>query len=183
MKKIIVTLSFTLTATLVSAQMAYYTQTGQITGNGFVYQCDNIDGDITLYNSSYRFVYQPWSYNDGSKLENEILRGWTRTIEIDPTNHQRFYSIIRNGFDATQKAAIGNYSLYVMAYIDPATGKIADVEFAFIDEDPFADIPVEVYYNIEQQLKQQQLYKITDVGKQLNYCFHVAAVEINPFYK
>ncbi|MCD8172154.1 MAG: DUF5043 domain-containing protein, partial [Alistipes sp.] len=97
--------------------------------------------------------------------------------------YEGFFTIIRNGFTTTQKAAIGEYSLYVMAYIDPATGKIADVEFAFGDRTPFAEIPVEVYNNIEQQLKQQQLYKITYVGKQLNYCFHVAAVEINPFYK
>ncbi len=182
MKTILSSLILTLTAIAVNAQLAYYTNSGQITGNGFVYQCDNINGDITLYNADNRFIYQEWTYGDGSKLEEDILRGWTRTIEFDQENHTRFFTIIENGFNAEQKAAIGKFSLFVQAYIDPATGKIADVEFAFFDEDPFAKIPVEVYYNIEQQLKTQQQYKMTEVGKKLNYGIYVGAIQINPSY-
>ncbi|MCC8018241.1 MAG: DUF5043 domain-containing protein [Rikenellaceae bacterium] len=183
MKKIIAVTTLLLATPIAWSQTFYYDQTKQITGNGFVYQCDNIDGDITLYNANSRFVYHEWTYKDGSKPEDEILRGFKNTIDFDDKSYEGLFTIVRNGFDEAQKATIGNRSLYVMAYIDPATGKIADVEFAFFDEDPFAEIPVEVYYNIEQQLKQQQVYKITDVGRQLNYCFDVAAVEINPFHR
>ncbi|MCD8102231.1 MAG: DUF5043 domain-containing protein [Alistipes sp.] len=182
MKKII-SIAILFMATLTGwSKTFYYDQTKQITGNGFVYQCDNVSGKVTLYNADNRFVCQPWSYNDGSKLEDDILRGWTRTIEFDQENHTRFFTIIENGFNDAQKAAIGEYSLYVMAYIDPATGKIADVEFAFGERTPLAEIPIEVYYNIEQQLKTQQQYKMTEVGKKLNYGIYVGAIQINPSY-
>ncbi|MCD8102230.1 MAG: DUF5043 domain-containing protein [Alistipes sp.] len=180
MKKIISITILSLTTLTAWSQTFYYDQTKQITGNGFGYQCDNVSGKVTLYNADNRFIYQTWSYKDGSQPEIEILRGIEKTITFDDKTYEGFFTIIRNGFTTTQKAAIGEYSLYVMAYIDPSTGKIADVEFSFGERTPLAEIPVEVYFNIEQQLKAQQVYKITEIGKQLNYCFDVAAIKINP---
>ena len=54
-------------------------------------------------------------------------------------------------------------------FLDPETGKVAEVRFNFATFSPYAKVPLSVYRNIEVQLKENISYTPTTVGKQLNY--------------
>ena len=53
--------------------------------------------------------------------------------------------------------------------IDPATGKVIEVDFRFYRSEAFATIPVTTYRKIEQDLKNQVWFTVTPTGKQLKF--------------
>ena len=65
----------------------------------------------------------------------------------------------------------GDDSVTVSLYIDPATGKIADVKYSFLNVEIWAQFPVSLYYDIEQALKREVRFALTDAGKDMNYVY------------
>jgi hypothetical protein len=54
-------------------------------------------------------------------------------------------------------------------FIDPNTGKVIEVKFVTWIRSPYARISPSTYYKIEQQLKKEIWFTMTEVGKQLNF--------------
>ena len=57
----------------------------------------------------------------------------------------------------------------VTMYINPDNGRVAEVKFWFLTDDPYATIPVSVYRTIETNLKNQIWFTPTAEGKKFNY--------------
>jgi hypothetical protein len=154
-----------------SAQTYYYDETKTFYENGYTYQCDNAVGNITLYNNQNRFTYAEKAYKDGSKLPEDIARGRVSAIEMETWSRPKARSIVNNAFPAQEKALVKGERLSISLYINPDTGKVIEVKFGFWNRSPFGRIPPSTYYKIEQQLKKEIWFTMTEVGKQLNFGF------------
>ncbi|MCV4655888.1 DUF5043 domain-containing protein, partial [Escherichia coli] len=59
--------------------------------------------------------------------------------------------------------------MQVVLYIDPPTGKVTYVEFAFLPQSKYAFIPPQTYYEMTEELKKNIQVKMTEAGKNMNY--------------
>ena len=163
-----------------SAQEYYYNNQKTFEENGYTYQCDVLKanrgpdiGWVTLYNKANRFTnIDQINVNTGRLIsisENYEEQIDDPNVSIPP----RMEKIIYDAFPTSLKQEIINLNepLSISLYIDPTTGKIADVEFQFMTSDPFAKAPVSVFRKIEVDLKSQIQFNITAAGKKRNYVF------------
>jgi hypothetical protein len=151
------------------AQTYYYDETKTFHENGYTYQCDYVKGLVTLYNKQNRFTYAEKTYKDGRTLPEDISDGRISAIEVETWSRPKTRSIVNGAFSAQEKALVKGERFIVTMFIDPDTGKVIEVSFVFVVNSPFERIPPSTYYKIEQQLKKEIWFTMTDVGKQLNF--------------
>ncbi|MDR1414945.1 MAG: DUF5043 domain-containing protein [Odoribacteraceae bacterium] len=151
------------------AQTYYYDETKTFHENGFTYQCDNDGGIITLYNSQNRLTYADKTYKDGSRLPEDIYRGRVHAIEEEHWSRPRVRTIVNDAFSPAEKAIVKKWRFVISMLIDPDTGKVAEVIFYLPIKSPYTRIPPSTYYKIEQGLKKEICFTMTETGKQLNY--------------
>ena len=58
-----------------------------------------------------------------------------------------------------------------MLNISSADGAITDVYFEFDIDQHYAQIPLDVFRDIELRLKNEVIFELTDEGRKMNYCF------------
>jgi hypothetical protein len=151
------------------AQTYYYNETKTFYENGYTYQCDNREGNVTLYNKQNWLTYVDKTYKDGSKLPEDIYRGRVQGFVEDYWTRPKADSIGRHTFSPQEKALIKDRSYVIALRINPETGRIDEVIFYFPAQSPYGQIPPSTFYKIEQALKREIWFTITEVGKQLNY--------------
>lgn len=180
MKQIIITFILSLTTAVAVAQTNQYPNTtGTIAKSGYTYKYRSakIPGlentvsttDIELYNSDCKYLDVEWRYKDGSMFQYPF--GVDRPADYSSSSISRAQSIalVDGCFTTQQKAALRGKMMSVTARFDPSTGRITDVYFEFLRNDPFANIPVETYRSIELALKQRLTITVTSEGRRLNY--------------
>ena len=86
-------------------------------------------------------------------------------------NEKKVENIVNAAFTAAQKQTITDEELYIDMYINTETGKIDDVCFSFLNNKPYAYIPVSVYRNIELAIKENVQEVLTDEGRKLNFIY------------
>jgi hypothetical protein len=153
------------------SSQTYYDKTKTFYENGFTYQCDNEERYITLYNKQNRYTYAEKAYKDGRKLPEDISDGRISAIEVETWSRPKARAIVNAAFSTQEKALVKGERFTISMYIDPDTGKVVEVNFGFWNRSPFGRIPPSTYYKIEQRLKQEIWFTMTEVGKQLNFGF------------
>ena len=98
-------------------------------------------------------------------LQNNPVNAWHEHVWFTNQNGGD-YSVNRNLMERQLKSY---EKLNVVMYLNPQTGKVAEVSFWFISSDPFSTIPISTYRDIEMKLKNQISYKPSEIGKQLNF--------------
>jgi hypothetical protein len=151
------------------AQTYHYDETKTFYENGFTYQCDNAGEFITLYNKQNQFTYVDKTYKDGSQLPEDIYTGRVSAIEMETWSRPKTISIVNDGFSAGEKTIVKGRRCAISMLINPSTGKVAEVIFYFPAKSPYARIHPSTYYKIEQRLKKEIWFTMTEAGKQLNY--------------
>ena len=76
---------------------------------------------------------------------------------------------MKNAFSAAEKKRVKGKKVGVTMTMDPASGKIIEVDFDFLNSNPFATIPVSTYRKIELNLKSQIWFTATEIGKELKF--------------
>ena len=153
-----------------SAQTNYYSQDKTFYEDGYTYQCDVTEGSgfVNLYNKDSKYIYiKQINRYTGEKIsrEEELLNEFEEETWIKP----KCRSIVNNAFSSAEKQRVKGSELIITMYIDPDTGKVADVEFIFVTFNPYATIPISVYRKIEVEIKKNIWFKITPEGKKRNY--------------
>jgi hypothetical protein len=151
------------------AQTYYYDETKTFYENGYTYQCDNREGNVTLYNKQNWLTYVDKTYKDGSKLPEDIYDGRIPGIVEDYWTRPKADSIGRHTFSPQEKDLVKGRRYGINMKLDPETGNVIEVVFFFPAQSPYGQIPLSTYYKIEQALKRELQFTITEVGKQLNY--------------
>ena len=153
-----------------SAQTNYYSQDKTFYEDGYTYQCDVTEGAglVNLYNKNSKYIYVK-QINRYTGEEISIEQNRLRQFEEETWTKPKCRSIVNNAFSSAEKQRVKGKEFTITMYIDPDTGKVADVEFIFVNFNPYATIPISVYRKIEVEIKKNIWFKITPEGKKRNY--------------
>ncbi len=157
------------------AQTYYYKTSKTFNESGYTYQCDvSVGGKFTvLYNKSNKYAYADLTYKDGKPLPVEYYNNphSIRFVETDTWSKGKSNSIITGAIMGyTQgKPQLKGQQLTVTMYMDPATGKVIEVDFHFSPITLMGTVPISVFRKIETDLKSQIWFTPTAEGKKMNY--------------
>ncbi len=175
MKTLLLFMSLLFCSIEASAQTYYYNNTKTFNENGYTYQCDveNGSGYITLYNKSNKLTYVNMVNKSTGEPFSIPTPDGPYTFEEESWVEPKYTSIINNAFTAAEKQRLKGDELSITLYISPETGRIMELNFNFVTDNPFATIPVSVYRNIETQLKEQIWFiPIASEAAKYNYLFY-----------
>ena len=154
----------------ISAQTNYYKQDKTFYEEGYTYQCDVTEGAglVNLYNKDSKYVYAKLiNRYTGKKISREEER--LSPLKSETWTKPKCHSIVNNAFSSDEKQRVKGEEFIITMYIDPDTGKVADVEFIFMTFNPYATIPISVYRKIEVEIKKKIWFNVTSDGKRFNY--------------
>ena len=160
-------------ATLSVAQTNYYTTSKTFYENGYTYRCDLCASRfVDLYNVNNKWIGQFPSYKSTGETFVMPDAGIQLTTHASwLANEKKVENIVNAAFTAAQKQTITNEELKLVMYVNTETGKIDDVCFRFLNNKPYAYIPVSVYRNIELAIKENVQEVLTDEGRKLNFIY------------
>ena len=170
MKTIFLLLFISLFMVDLSAQTNYYRQDKTFYEEGYTYQCDVTEGAglVNLYNKDSKYIYAKLiNRHTGEKISRE--EEFLNEFEEETWTKPKCRSIVNNAFSSAEKQRVKGEEFIITMYIDPDTGKVADVEFIFMNFNPYATIPISVYRKIEVEIKKNIWFNITPDGKKFNY--------------
>ena len=125
-------------------------------------------GLVNLYNKDSKYIYvKQINRHTGEKISRE--EEFLNEFEEETWTKPKCRSIVNNAFSSDEKQRVKGEEFIITMYIDPDTGKVADVEFIFMTFNPYATIPISVYRKIEVEIKKNIWFKITPEGKKRNY--------------
>ena len=160
-------------ATFSVAQTNYYTTSKTFYENGYTYRCDLCASRfLDLYNVNNKWIGQFPSYKSTGEtfvVPDVGIDLFTHASWL--ANKEKVENIVKAAFTAAQKQTITDEELYIDMYINTETGKIDDVCFSFLNNEPYAYIPVSVYRNIELAIKENIQFVLTDEGRKLNFIY------------
>ena len=160
-------------ATFSVAQTNYYTTSKTFYENGYTYRCDLCASRfLNLYNVNNKWIGQFPSYKSTGEtfvVPDVGIDLFTHASWL--ANEEKVENIVKAAFTAAQKQTITDEELYIDMYINTETGKIDDVCFSFLNNKPYAYIPVSVYRNIELAIKENVQEVLTDEGRKLNFIY------------
>jgi hypothetical protein len=157
------------------SQTYYYNGTKTFNENGYIYQSDVMPGSmyVTLYNKSNQLTYVNMVNKTTGEYYSIPTPDGPYTFTEESWVEPKYTSIINNAFTAAEKQRLRGYKLTITLCISPATGKVMEVYFNLMTNDPFATIPVSVYRNIETQIKEQIWFTpIAAEASKYNYLFY-----------
>ena len=160
-------------ATLSVAQTNYYTTSKTFYENGYTYRCDLCASRfLDLYNVNNKWIGQFPSYKSTGErfvVPDAGIDLFTHASCLE--NEEKVENIVKAAFTAAQKQTITDQDITLTMYINTDTGKIDDVCFRFLNNEPYAYIPVSVYRNIELAIKENVQEVLTDEGRKLNFIY------------
>lgn len=156
-----------------AAQTNYYTETKTFHEDGYTYQCDvNEAAMVSLYNADCTY-YKTKQIDLTTGKAYRYIPGLS-PLEREARTKPQCFAIVNRAFPPEIKARVNGRELMIILYIEPTTGKIADVVFEFTTDnlaEIYTQVPVSVYREIEVELKENVRFTPSALGKKLNYIF------------
>lgn len=161
-------------ATTLFAQTNYYTESKIFEGLGYKYKCNvsssknvvlyNIENELTGKSPKYRTSGEIFVYPEGSGI---------KLCEYNHVTETKIRNIVNSSFSGitiTQPQNSAQRKTFnITFYINSGTGKVDELEFDFVNFGPYAKVPVEVFRQIELDIKQNIQFEVTDYGKELDF--------------
>ena len=162
-------------------QINYYPSTKTFYEDGYVYQCDlDESGMLTLYNKDNRFTYARYANRDGTRVSDDVLLGRVQLIEDDNWTRRKCGEIANNVFSSSERVNVANGEYFVRLIVNTFTGKVDEVFFRFMYNDPFVTVPVSTFRKLELELKEKIWFTITPAGKKLLFLRISWMQEVSP---
>ena len=148
----------------------YTTDTLQM--EDYTYICDTLKHTrITLRNITDHPGREELCYSDGTPLESELATSrWIDALVMSESRNRHLHNIVDEAFSQMQAESLDGRPLHIVLNISSSSGEITDVYFNYLAYDGYADIPIEVYRNMELRFKNEIFFELTDLGRKLNYC-------------
>ncbi|MBR5830925.1 MAG: DUF5043 domain-containing protein [Tidjanibacter sp.] len=89
---------------------------------------------------------------------------------MSESRNRHLHNIVDEAFSQEQAESLDGRPLHIVLNISSSSGEITDVYFNYLAYDGYADIPIEVYRNMELRFKNEIFFELTDLGRNLNYC-------------
>ena len=175
MKTLVILILFIIMGiTTLYSQTNYYTESKIFEGVGYKYKCNvsssknvvlyNIENELTGKSPKYRTSGEIFVYPEGSGIE---LCEYNRVTE---TKIRNIVNSSFSGITITQPQNSAQRKTFnITFYINSGTGKVDELEFDFVNFGPYAKVPVEVFRQIELDIKQNIQFEVPDYGKELDF--------------
>mgnify|MGYP000905345133 FL=1 len=157
------------------AQAYYYNVSNTFTQNGYTYLCEvDASGLVHLYNQANVYVNDDDLYKNGDSLSLATRKArfdWELPVISGVNYFESRNRILAIAADVLSPNLItGDTELSIRVTVNTSTGKVIEVGFWFLNDDPFATVPVSQYREIEQRIKADSAiwFTLSDFGKQLN---------------
>lgn len=139
---------------------------------GYTYVCDTLKHAlVTLRNIEDHPGREDLCYADGTPLENELaLSLHIDAFVITSSIKMHLRKIVDDAFSHEQADGLEGDKLNIVFNISSNNGNVTDVYFNYPSFTEYANIPIEVYRNMEVRFKNEICFELTDLGRKLNYC-------------
>lgn len=129
------------------------------------------EGSVYLYKEGSHSRKDEPTYLNGEQVPDEVY--WTKegqfSVQPNAKQAQQMLSIVDEAFTMEQADVLRGTFMFIELRVSSITGELTDVYFSFASESPYANIPIEVFCNIERRMKNELHFEITDFGKSLTY--------------
>ena len=138
----------------------------------YTYICDTLKHvHVTLRNIEDHPGREDLCYADGTPLEEELAFSlYIETVVMTSSIDTHLQNIVNDAFSQEQVESLEGRKLRIELNISSSSGEITDVYFNFPAMTGYADIPIDVYRNMEVRFKNEICFELTDLGRKLNYC-------------
>lgn len=131
------------------------------------YVCDTLlNYQISLYNKENHPGRESTYYKDGSIFNKEGVE----LIELTQTTNSLLNSIVDEAFTQAQVEQIDGRRLIIFIDVSSSDGTVTDVYFSFSTNDYYAQIPPEVYREMELRFKNEIQVELTNEGRKVDHC-------------
>ena len=179
--RLITTIVLVFTVQNLLPQINYYPTTKTFYEDGYVYQCDiDESGMITLYNKDNSFTYAHYANKDDTRVPSDVLLGRVQLIEDDNWTRSKCGEIANNVFSSSERVNVANGEYFVRLIVNPFTGKVDEVFFRFMYNDPFVTVPMSTFRKLELALKEKIWFTVTPAGKKLKFILRGWRQEVSP---
>ncbi len=132
--------------------------------------CDTLNNStICIYNSEDKYWGKEQKFIDDSEFTYADIVGRTNFINITPAQVQHLHNIVDNAFSAEMTERLNGELLLISIDVNSTDGSIMGVGFIFDKGYEFANMPISIYKGIEDEIKHNFIFDITERGKKLNY--------------
>ncbi len=142
--------------------------------SGLTYTCYDNMGGIILCNQKNTLTFVSQEKTDGSKMN---IHG-EHYYDMSSSMANMTYNTVNKYLTNSEKARVKGERLIVCLYLDSNTGGVKEVNYRFSRNSPYATIPPERYYQIEQALKKNFKVSMLPEGKKLNYNLSICPFKI-----
>ena len=173
---VIVSILYSVTASAQRRPSSVFTQSDYTTDTlkmeGYAYVCDTLKHAlVTLRNIEDHPGREDLCYADGTPLENELaLSLHIDAFVITSSIKMHLREIVDDAFSHEQADGLEGDKLNIVFNISSNNGNVTDVYFNYPSFTEYANIPIEVYRNMEVRFKNEICFELTDLGRKLNYC-------------
>lgn len=175
MKTLVILILFIIMGiTTLYSQTNYYTESKIFEGVGYKYKC-NVSSlrNVILYNIDNKYVGKYPKYRttgrDYEFPEYDRKKLYIKNVSTE-TKIKNIINSNFSGITITQPQNSAQRKTFnITFYINSETGRVDELEFDFVNFGPYAQVPVEVFRQIELDIKQNIQFEVTDYGKELDY--------------
>ena len=139
-----------------------------IVNSNYTYVCDTLMGyQINIYNINNHPGRGDITYTNGDVIDDEILE----LIDLNYSQNLKLESFVDDAFSKEQVETLDGAPLIIALDISSTDGKITDVYYSFFKDTGYANLPIDVFYDLEVRFKNGIQFELTDEGKKVNYCY------------
>ncbi len=155
--------------TTLYSQTNYYTESKIFEEEGYKYQCNvSSSKNVLLYDKNNRLTGQHPKYKSTGELFVYPVSG-VKLYQYDAQIENQIRQLVYGAFRKYQQPVIADKSLYIIFYLNSETGMVDELEFEFANFGSYSQIPIYVYREIENRIKDSIHFEITEFGKTLNF--------------
>ena len=139
-----------------------------IVNSNYTYVCDTLMGyQINIYNINNHPGRGDITYTNGDVIDDEILE----LIDLNYSQNLKLESFVDDAFSKEQVETLDGAPLIIALDISSTDGKITDVYYSFFKDTGYANLSIDVFYDLEVRFKNGIQFELTDEGKKVNYCY------------
>ena len=136
--------------------------------NTFV--CDTLNNiTICIYNSEDKYWGKEQRLVNDTQLTKAMMLGNEKFVIPTVGQWQHLHNIVDNAFSVKMVEQLNGELLLVSIDLHSSDGTVAGVGFMFDKGSSYENIPISVYKNIEEEIKNNFMFDLTSNGKEMNY--------------
>ena len=141
--------------------------------DGYTYVCDTLKHvQINLYNIENDTTVERWCYKDGTPHRSGFTEDKEPPFILSQSTQQLMEYIIDEAFTRIQAELLNGKKLSILLDISSTDGTIQSVYFTFFITQKYIEIPIQVFRDIEIELKENIRFTLTEEGHKMKVCTH-----------